>query len=727
MKKTAIIRKILIPLLIAALTMNLGISAYADVSDNDIESAALNVSAPVAALNVAEPVDTPDVSATEVATPAADVTAPVSEPNPVESEETVKAPSITATVEYDDVNEKLVVTAEFFGPDGNAPQNIAYNYKVYFYTAGSSANKNTITSESNKITKTFSVSAKEYDVYAQLLDKDNTVLAESAHVSLTGIKPALLKSDIAVEASADDENTGVITVNSANIKRLKYRRDDNSVSGEVEGNTITGLAPGKYYVISPSYRDGNIIYIYNSQTVTVPGGAVIPQYYVKATGENVITAEVGNVRQGRDASIFVKPVDPDTYYIDKDDITVEPAGSFASYSYYADTGELTIKNVRGNLNVKAVATEKAVVSNLEVKKVSFNENGIYSEENPYISTTFEIVAKDQNGNALPAIDIYFRDEASDVSYTNIRTTDENGIAVFAYSYGINAADGEDKADYEPLFGTDVSFGTITVKTEIHLVLQFKKDLVLYTDQIKGTKRNEKNGEVINVPEGYEIWTGEVHQSALLIGSGKWEGAVDGKFTGLSIGEQAIRAGEKRFEDTNTFYFASDHEIFFVPDIDKQVKADPGAQEEKPKDKTDENPSSQPSTDETGNTDDTPSRDNEGTTDDTTSANIQNNPSNIRRTTLNNDAAADDTEPADDDNKTDEESSESETKAVAVTNEPESRVISDEAAPLASAPITSEIANAENAKWPWAVLILLILTGSAVYGTYRYVKVKKSKA
>ena len=105
---------------------------------------------------------------------------------------------------------------------------------------------------------------------------------------------------------------------------------------------------------------------------------------------------------------------------------------------------------------------------------------------------------------------------------------------------------------------------MTAQQDIHLVLQRKADLELYQNQIIGTTPGENNGRVIDVPGNYEIWTGEVHQGAIVIGSGEWQRALNGEFTGLSAGQHILRAGESVNEATHTFYFASDYADFFVP-------------------------------------------------------------------------------------------------------------------------------------------------------------------
>ncbi len=108
-----------------------------------------------------------------------------------------------------------------------------------------------------------------------------------------------------------------------------------------------------------------------------------------------------------------------------------------------------------------------------------NENGIYSEENPYIQTTFTVIVKDQYGEIVPGTKVYFKDDEREVSATQTRTTGADGTAAFTYSYGISVETGATTADYNALFALDSAFTDALAEQDIHLVLQQKKDLVLY--------------------------------------------------------------------------------------------------------------------------------------------------------------------------------------------------------------------------------------------------------
>lgn len=259
-------------------------------------------------------------------------------------------------------------------------------------------------------------------------------------------------------------------------------------------------------------------------------------------------------------SVYVKPSDSDRYYISGVTVTPEDSAEIS----YSSTGEVFVQNVTADVTLTPVVVEKSIPSTVEVVSYRFNENGIYSEENPYIQTTFTVIVKDQYGEIVPGTKVYFKDDEREVSATQTRTTGADGTAAFTYSYGISVETGATTADYNALFALDSAFTDALAEQDIHLVLQQKKDLVLYEHQIVGTAPGENNGKLIDLPEGYELWTGEVQQAALVIGSGEWIRAVDGQFTGLSAGQHILRAGAYVDEESNTFYFASDYADFFVP-------------------------------------------------------------------------------------------------------------------------------------------------------------------
>ena len=397
---------------------------------------------------------------------------------------------------------------------------------------------------------------------------------------------------------------------------------------KVTGTTITGLAAGDYYVFVPAYSEGNTFYIRSTTTkkltvgeteaahyyvgltsdehsswsdgdatlsviqgagrtlslqvsidneyrnayvldsVTVnPANAVLKTEKVSDTLWNVLVSDItgdvtvaahskpipeyrvtlsqkegakwlgnsGNesfsIKPTASKSVYVKPTDTERYYISG--VTALPEQN-ADISFYQNTGEVFVQNVTGNVTLVPQVIEKSVPASITVTDVEFNRNGIYSEENPSIQTTFTVAISDQFGQPIPGAKLYFKDDQNEVSFTQVRQTDSEGVASFNYSYGIQ--EGKIAADYNALFSTDAGFAedAIVTQQDVHLVLQRK------------------------------IWTGEVHQGAIVIGSGEWRRAENGEFTGLSSGQHILRAGESVNKATHTFYFASDYADFFVP-------------------------------------------------------------------------------------------------------------------------------------------------------------------
>ena len=333
----------------------------------------------------------------------------------------------------------------------------------------------------------------------------------------------------------------------------------------------------------------------------------------KDIDENVKLSGSGNKASlkggNRYYSITIAPVDPKTHYIDKDSIYITPEENVedvgSPYELSGGKFSLEFSGIKGDITIHARAVEKTIPTAITVESVSFNKDGIYSEENPGIQVEISAKVVDQNGNTVPKTKVYFKDDESEVSYTQARETGEDGIAVFKYSYVINRENGDTTADYKPVFALDNKFTEAVSSTEIHLVLQLKKDLILYEDQITGTYPGDNKGKVTGVPDDYELWSGDVHQGALVTGDGAhWISPVNGEFTGLRSGQQALRIGEK--VDGNTFYFASDYNYFFVPRLlnrpeenkeqTSQDESDTPTSDIKPQVKpTDDKPSSDPGT------------------------------------------------------------------------------------------------------------------------------------
>ncbi len=478
-------------------------------------------------------------------------------------------------------DESLVISISLSGQtDGKT------YYGRYYYRDASGYTFELKPEKGYSFSKTLTVSKnKDYEIYARIYSDSgrSELIAESSHRSISVKPQTLSEDDITVTASADDEPTGSISVK--NAARLSYYRSGSAADVRtVEGNVITGLASGKYYVYLPPYTDGDTHYLSSnrSKEKTVSGGGVKPvtEYKINLSGdENVRFGQTGTVvvKEGASKSISIKPVNDATHYIDETSVAVTPAESVGKYSFYAPTGELFIENIKGNITVSVASKEKKVISSIAVKSISYSKGGNYSESNPSIQTTIAVLVKDQNGDPVIRKDIYFKLDEKQVSYTQYRSTDSNGIAEFKYSYGIERETGATETYFNPVFAGNASFEGVIATTQIHLIQNLSKDLVLYEDQIIGTAPGRNDGRVINVPAGYEIWTGEVHQGALS-GEGVWAGPVNGEFTGLSAGQHALRAGESVSDDGRTFRFASNFKDFFVPRGEWTVSVDKEASE-----------------------------------------------------------------------------------------------------------------------------------------------------
>ena len=262
----------------------------------------------------------------------------------------------------------------------------------------------------------------------------------------------------------------------------------------------------------------------------------------------------------RTYTLYAKTADKDKYTVTG--VEIEPADG-ADYSFYANTGEISITNVRDNISVRALVTKKTTPTNIVVDSISVSDGQNYSEHNLFVQFTVNVKVTDDDGDIVPDTTVYFKDDETEVSYVQARKTNGDGIATFVYSYGIGEEEGG-RSSYNSLFALDSGFSGVVTSKEINLVRQYRTDLVLYTNQIISATPNQNDGEAINIPYNYEIWTGEVHQAALVVGSGNWVPPTDGKFTGLSSGQHAIRAREVFDEASATFYFASDYDVFEVP-------------------------------------------------------------------------------------------------------------------------------------------------------------------
>ncbi|MBP5152900.1 MAG: hypothetical protein ILP13_08320, partial [Lachnospiraceae bacterium] len=549
------------------------------------------------------------------------------------------------------------------------------------------------------------------------------IVAESTHRTITVVKPVINKSDLVVESAYEGEDSGTVTVNVSGIVSLEYYKENNSASKtRVEGNVITGLSKGKYYVYTPAYTDGDTFYIASSKLPATIGETEKPKYLIKTVaGDNLSwTKSEVEIFVKSSTSVYVRPAEE--YYISR--VYALPEGN-ADVSWYESTNEVFVSNITGNITLYAEATAKNAPAKIEITGVSFNENGIYSEENPYIQTEITVKLTDRDGNPVPETDVYFKTDKTEVSYIR-KTTDKDGVAVLKNPYGIAVERGDLSASYSPIVSADGNFETLTVETEVNLVLQQKKNLELYEDQITGSRPEYKEGSVKNVPDGYEIWTGEVHDAVIVLYTGTWEGPVDGEFTGLSSGWQLLRFGEKVDAETNTFWFASDHEPFYVPRIEHAVIAD----DEEPTDTVDDN--NTPADDQGGSTVPSeepaaPAQNNEpaasqGGTDNTPAVTPAAPRNNAPADNEEADEASDEepVEEAEPEETAEEETPDEEPAAEDSVDQATEEVINEEDVALAAGPAEAE--KAPNfVLWGVLALAVLIVITAGTYGYYRFRK------
>lgn len=496
-----------------------------------------------------------------------------------EEESSLLTANVTLSVSQDlaassDGN-KLIISAAVYD-DGGQPVAADGVLTIYYKKAADKEYK-------KYTSRNLNVSDGTYYVYAEYSGSDVYAAGRSEEAVINVKKFSSLKGKLEGAATVSDRATGSITLSEDYadydlVTGLVYYRQGNPATTAVSGKSITGLSEGTYYVSVPARQEGNQIYIFSgNQSVKVEEGAqpVINKVTFE-TDENVkwsqtyFEAEEGS---GRVFTSFLKAVDTEKYHITG--VLAEPAEN-ADVSYYASTGEVSVSNIKGSVSIKALYEKKSVPSKIELKSVNPGKDGLYSEQNAAIQFTIAVVVTDEDGNAVPDTKVYFKSDKKDVSYTSASNTDGNGIAEIKYSYGVN--EGKDKADFESIFSFTADFAKTELTVPVHLVVQKKADLVLYENQIFGAFPEEKNGKVTGVPEGYEIWTGDVHQGALVTGSGSWEKATNGEFTGLSSGQHVLRAGEIFDDTTNTFYFASNYADFFVPRANRTLTVDETASE-----------------------------------------------------------------------------------------------------------------------------------------------------
>ena len=261
------------------------------------------------------------------------------------------------------------------------------------------------------------------------------------------------------------------------------------------------------------------------------------------------------IKYGTSGSVFVATADEERYFIES--VAVSPEGR--AEVHYSSTGEVFITGIISDITLTAQVVDRNPPTTLLVD-YDFVTGGNSSETNPAVAVDFFVTALAADGSAVPGTKIYLRADEADVSYAQVRETDARGIASFHYVYTIGK--NETTADYVSIFAFDTAFEMFAAQP-LHLVQQKSRDLVLYENQIIAATPGESNGKVINVPEDYELYTGEIHQGAIVSG-GTWVHPTDGSFSGLSVGQHAVRAAEYADKATDTFYLKSDYAVFTVP-------------------------------------------------------------------------------------------------------------------------------------------------------------------
>ena len=276
------------------------------------------------------------------------------------------------------------------------------------------------------------------------------------------------------------------------------------------------------------------------------------------------------LRYGTDGSVYLRSADADRFFIEG--VTVSPEGR-ADVVYFA-TGEVLIRNLLSDIVLTAVVTEKQIPQTLEAA-YEFVTGGNYSETNPAVKVRFSVTARDALGVPVPGVKIWFKEDVSGVSYTQARQTDSDGAAVFTETFLPDT--GAASSFFIPVFSLTQDFSGVTLERPLAFVPQRSGDLVLYENQIIAATPGESNGKVIGLPETYELYTGEIHQGAIVYG-GEWIKAENGEIGGLSAGQHALRAGERADYETDTFYLKSDYAVFTVPRGQWVVTVDAAASE-----------------------------------------------------------------------------------------------------------------------------------------------------
>ena len=461
---------------------------------------------------------------------------------------------------------KVIITASVYSDNGDKIDvSDASNGQVTIYFKQTTKAKY---SSNKKTSWNISVSGgKSYDIYAEYIGTDKYDSSISEEETIDVIKYTSLKGYLKTTKNPENGTYGIYVNESYpdydSISKLAYYKSGNGNTTIVDDTSFSVSEQGTYYVGVYPKQEGDKFYLFSGNVSIAVSNDAPTTYLISAQADDRVTwtkSLFDNVTDGKQYTTYahINEANKNDYYIT--DVVAEPSEN-ANVFYNQGTGEVSISNVTGNVSLIAQVEEKAQVTSLEIQDISVSENQNYSEDNASVQFTINVKVVDENGNAIPDTAIYFKSDIEEKSPIS-RRSDNNGIATFMNSYGIQL--GDLSTDYHSEFALTSDFSNVLLERDIHLVLQQKKDLELYENQIIGTKSGENTGKVINVPDNYEIWSGEVHQGALVVGSGQWVRPVNGEFTGLSAGQHIIRFGEKFDKDTNTFYFASNFADFFVP-------------------------------------------------------------------------------------------------------------------------------------------------------------------
>ena len=349
--------------------------------------------------------------------------------------------SLTQTGEGDRVKALLQVTDE----NGKVPANVT-DYKYAFYT-NTSKNYGWINDSDGTVETTRSISGTpagtKYEIYAELWDENNKTLFKSESITITAIKPTFNKNEpvITTTESIEDQATGTITVEGNYDRIACYSESNTSKVIEVEGNVITGLAAGNYYVYSPYYRDGDTFYITSSKIKVNVGERPLERYNVTldtdghaywwSENSKYTIRKIFEVREGDELEYTVRA--NDDYVSDwiNGDVTWTPQENADVEIIKTDDTEWTVKitNIKGDITLNAKGEEKPI---LKYKVTAAgDENADWSKSEiellPGTGTTLYVKPKNTDTHYISGVtaepdgnaEITFNDSTGEVAVRNV--------------------------------------------------------------------------------------------------------------------------------------------------------------------------------------------------------------------------------------------------------------------------------------------------------------------